>query len=430
MKKLFKVAGDLPKRQRLIIELAGFIIIVFFWWLITHPFVSRKVELNVFNGVPPYSYQIYDTKDQLILKESGDKFKLPDDGTFTLKLIDAEKTESSVELNIKPENQGAKFENTSSAIGLQIIARLQYRLPMINKGILPAPGAVFSSFGELSKDKINVNLSSKYIISPDAIKSLEKDSISTSAINSLHKIENSQYSNVDDLHKGLQATLSASDFNKFNYDISKAVEVSSIMSVSSLLFNSMYSIFLNILGYIEAIFFSIVVGFIISLIPFFRGLLSRYIDAIRFVPLAAVTGLFIAWFGIELNMKVQFLAFGIFVFLLPVIVQRIDEVEKVYKQTAFTLGATDWQTIRYVYWPHVLSRILDDIRVLTAISWTYIIVAETVNKENGIGALIFTARRHSRLDQVFALLILIIIIGLIQDLAFARIDRKLNPHKY
>lgn len=430
MKKLFKIAGELPKRQRLIIELVGFIIIVFFWWLITHPFVSRKVELNIFNGVPPYSYQIYDHKDQLVLEGTGDKFKLPEDGIFTLKLIDAEKTESSVKLDIKPENEGKKFENTSSDLGLQIIARLQYRLPLVNKGILPAPGAVLSSFGELSKDKINVKLSSKYIISPDAIKSLEKDSVSSSAINSLRKIENSQYSNIDELHKSLQATLSASDFNKFNYDISKAVEVSSIMSVSSLLYNTLYSVFLNILGYIEAIFFSIVVGFVISLIPFFRGLLSRYIDAIRFVPLAAVTGLFIAWFGIELNMKVQFLAFGIFVFLLPVVVQRIDEVEKVYKQTAFTLGATDWQTIRYVYWPHVLTRILDDIRVLTAISWTYIIVAETVNKENGIGALIFTARRHSRLDQVFALLILIILIGFIQDLLFARIDRKLNPHKY
>lgn len=194
--------------------------------------------------------------------------------------------------------------------------------------------------------------------------------------------------------------------------------------------NTFYSLSLNILGYLEAIFLSIIFGFIIGLVPFFKSLFGKYIDAIRFVPLAAVTGLFIAWFGIEFNMKIQFLSFGIFVFLLPVVVQRISEVDNIYKQTAYTLGAKNWHTIRHVYFPHVSSKLIDDIRVLTAISWTYIIVAEMINNENGIGSLIFIARRQSRLDKVFALLILIIIIGLIQDLFFSWLDKKLHPYKY
>lgn len=195
--------------------------------------------------------------------------------------------------------------------------------------------------------------------------------------------------------------------------------------------NAFISIKLNILGYIEAIALSLIIGFIIGLVPFFRSLWRRYIDAIRFVPLAAVTGLFIAWFGIYMDMKVQFLAFGIFVFLVPVVVQRIDELDKVYLQTSYTLGATDWQTIRNVYWPSVTSRIIDDIRVLTAISWTYIIVAELVNtEEGGLGALIFKAQRSSRLDKVFAILLLIILIGFIQDLIFAWLDKKLFAFKY
>jgi NitT/TauT family transport system permease protein len=193
--------------------------------------------------------------------------------------------------------------------------------------------------------------------------------------------------------------------------------------------NAYYSIKLNILGYLEAILASLLLGFIIGLFPFFRSLLAKYIDAIRFVPLAAVTGIFIAWFGIYTNMKVQFLAFGITVFLLPVVVQRIDEVEEIFLQTAYTLGASSWQTIRTVYWPYVTSRLIDDVRVLTAISWTYIIVAEMVNKENGIGAMIHIAQRQSRLDKVFALLIIIIIIGILQDRLFVYIDRKLFPHK-
>lgn len=194
--------------------------------------------------------------------------------------------------------------------------------------------------------------------------------------------------------------------------------------------NTFYSVKLNIYGYLEAIGLALFLGFIIGLFPFFKSLLNRYVEAVRFVPLTAVTGLFIAWFGIETNMKVQFLAFGILVYLLPIVVQRISEVDKIYLQTSFTLGASNWQLFRSVYWPFVTSKIFDDIRVLTAISWTYIIVAELVNKTGGIGALIFTAARQSRIDKVFALLFVIILIGFLQDRLFVWLDKVLFPYKH
>ena len=180
----------------------------------------------------------------------------------------------------------------------------------------------------------------------------------------------------------------------------------------ALLRNAFKSIWLNLQGYIWAIIIAIPIGFLIGLIPLFRGLFARQIDAIRFIPLTAVTGLFMAWFGIGNVMKVAFLAFGIFVYLVPIVVQRVKEVEKVYLQTTYTLGATNWQTIKTVYLPSVLSKISDDIRVLVAISWTYIIVAEMVNSsEGGIGALIWKKARQADIDMVFAVLILIVVIG-------------------
>ena len=130
-------------------------------------------------------------------------------------------------------------------------------------------------------------------------------------------------------------------------------------------------------------------------------------------------------------MKVNFLAFGIFIFLTPIVVQRINDVKDVYLKTVYTIGATNWQTIKSVYIPSVFSKLIDDIRILTAISWTYIVVIETTNsEEGGLGALTWTARRFSRSDHVFALLILIIIIGIIQDRIFVRLDKELLPHKY
>lgn len=195
--------------------------------------------------------------------------------------------------------------------------------------------------------------------------------------------------------------------------------------------NTCLSLGLNLAGYIEAILISLPIGFIIGLYPFFKGGFQRQVDAIRYVPLTAVTGLFIVWFGTGTAMKVHFLAFGILIYLLPVIVQRISEVDDVYLKTVYTLGATDWQTIKTVYIPSVLSRISDDIRVLTAISWTYIIVAESIDNTGGIGGLIWRVGiRQGRVDKVFAMLIIIILIGVIQDKLFVYLDRLFFPHKY
>lgn len=206
---------------------------------------------------------------------------------------------------------------------------------------------------------------------------------------------------------------------------------SELLTDNDLVINTTKSIGLNLAGYILALLLTLPIGFAIGLVPVLRGLFQRYIEAIRFVPLTATVGLFFMWFGIGVAMKSAFMAFGILIFLLPVVVQRIDEVEDVYLKTVYTLGATDWQTVRTVYIPSVMSRLWDDIRVMTAISWTYIVFIESTVSEGGLGDLLLKgAKRRGRFDKVFALLVLIIVIGVFQDKIFAYMDRKLFPHKY
>jgi NitT/TauT family transport system permease protein len=197
-----------------------------------------------------------------------------------------------------------------------------------------------------------------------------------------------------------------------------------------LLQNSWTSIWRNFNGYYKAVIYAIPIGFLIGLFPIFRALFAKYVDAIRFIPLAATTGIFIIWYGIDEEVKVNFLAFGIFVYLLPIVVQRIDGVEKVYMQTAKTMGASKWQTIRTVFIPAVFSRVFDDIRVIVAISWTYIVIAELINNQGGLGVMLHTAARQSRIDKVFAILLAIVVIGILQDQLFKWLDRIIFPHKY
>jgi NitT/TauT family transport system permease protein len=186
----------------------------------------------------------------------------------------------------------------------------------------------------------------------------------------------------------------------------------------------------NFLGYFKAILYALPIGFLIGLLPIFRALFYKYIDAIRFLPLAATTGIFILWYGIEEEVKVNFLAFSIFVYLLPVVIQRIDEVDSVYIQTAKTMGASKWQIIRTIFIPAVFSKLFDDIRVMVAISWTYIVIAELINATGGLGHKIQILARQSNTDGVFAVLIIIVLLGVLQDFIFKMLDKLFFKHKH
>ncbi len=194
--------------------------------------------------------------------------------------------------------------------------------------------------------------------------------------------------------------------------------------------HTFHSVWLNFKGYFWAILISVLLGFAIGFIPLFNGLFSRPIDALRYLPISALTGLFMLWFGLGDGMKVAFLAFGILVYMIPVVVQRIREVEDVHIQTAYTLGANNWQSLRTVYFPSVFSKFMEDLRVLTAISWTYIIIAEILNNTGGLGSLLYWLARRDKTDKVFAILLLVIFIGILQDRLFAYLDKRLFPHKY
>lgn len=198
----------------------------------------------------------------------------------------------------------------------------------------------------------------------------------------------------------------------------------------NLIWNSWFSIKLNLMGYIEAVLISIPVGFAMGLIPDVRSLISKYFDAFRFLPLPAISGIFVAVFGMEISMKVHFLSFGIMLYLIPVIVQRMDEIEQIHKQTITTLGASKWQKIKHLYFPYVISKITDDIRVLVAISWTYIVIVELYNKQGGLGGMIFESARSSQTAEIYALVLIIITFGYLQDMAFKSLDKMIHPFKY
>lgn len=194
--------------------------------------------------------------------------------------------------------------------------------------------------------------------------------------------------------------------------------------------NVWFSVRINIMGYLKCILAALTVGFAIGLFKPVRVMFSQQVNALRFVPITALMGVFIAVSGLTIATKINFLAFGIWVYLVPVVVQRIDEVNVTHLQMMKTLGATFWQTVRYVTWKSVIARLSDDIRILVGISWTYIIVAELAGIQGGLGSLIFLGERQSNVGKVYAVIFIIVAIGIAQDAIFRLADRLIFKFKH
>jgi len=210
-----------------------------------------------------------------------------------------------------------------------------------------------------------------------------------------------------------------------------------LITEHQLFFNIFYTVRLNLLGYVYALAIAFPLGFLIGLFPLPHALFQKYVEAVRYLPIPCISGIFIATLGLGFTMKASFLAFGLLIYVLPVVVLRISELQNpsndkdfVYLQTIKTLGASNWQKFKEVYFPYVMEKVFNDIINLTAISYTYVVIAEVLNKEGGIGATIATLTRQSLIAEVYALLFVIILIGILQDFLLKTFDKLLFPYKY
>jgi NitT/TauT family transport system permease protein len=160
-------------------------------------------------------------------------------------------------------------------------------------------------------------------------------------------------------------------------------------------------------------------------------LVNRIFDPIvapmRYLPITAFIPLLILWFGIDESQKVAFLFLGTVVFLLPAVVDAVRSVPDELVQTAFTLGATRGQVIVTVLIPAALPQIFDGFRTMNAIAWTYIILAEIVNAQSGIGYILDLAQKHLKPEWSFAGILVVGVIGILTDVGIRSVNRLLFP---
>jgi len=149
----------------------------------------------------------------------------------------------------------------------------------------------------------------------------------------------------------------------------------------------------------------------------------------RSLPLAALIPLTIVWFGIEDQQKVMFIFIASVPFILSDTVAAIGAVPQRYVETAQTLGATRREIITKVLVPLALPDIVTTLRFLFGLALGYVMLAEVINAQLGLGALIIISQKRSRLEDIYFLLIVIGILAYLIDRGIYWFQRRIFPYR-
>jgi NitT/TauT family transport system permease protein len=157
------------------------------------------------------------------------------------------------------------------------------------------------------------------------------------------------------------------------------------------------------------------IGILMSTWRIVGALLEPIIDFIRYLPVPALVPLLIIWLGIEEESKVAVLWMGTFFQLVLLIADDAKRVPREFVEIGYTLGARSGQILRDIVFRGMLPSTVDNLRITLGWCWTYLIVAEIVAANTGIGHAIWSMRRFVKTPEVMAGILTIGVIGLLTD---------------
>jgi NitT/TauT family transport system permease protein len=149
----------------------------------------------------------------------------------------------------------------------------------------------------------------------------------------------------------------------------------------------------------------------------------------RNLPVAALIPLTILWFGIDETQKVMFIFIACIPFIYADAVSAITGVPERFVETAQTLGASGWQVVRKVLVPLALPDIYSSLRHLFGLAFGYIMLAELINAQHGLGYLLMASQRRGMSEHIILILLIIGLLAYGIDRLLFWFQRGLFPYR-
>jgi NitT/TauT family transport system permease protein len=149
----------------------------------------------------------------------------------------------------------------------------------------------------------------------------------------------------------------------------------------------------------------------------------------RNLPVAALIPLTILWFGIDETQKIMFIFIACVPFVYADTVAAISAVPDRYVEAAQTLGASSSQIVRKVLVALALPDIYNSLRQLFGLAFGYIMLAELINAQHGLGYLLMASQRRGLSEHIILILIVIGLLAYGIDRSLFWFQKGLFPHR-
>jgi NitT/TauT family transport system permease protein len=209
------------------------------------------------------------------------------------------------------------------------------------------------------------------------------------------------------------------------YDVVRRVVV--WFSDGDLLSDVRISFFRVVAGWALSALIAMPLGLLIGTFRMVQALLEPLTDFIRYMPAVAFVPLVMLWVGIDEGAKIGIIFIGTFFQMVLMVAEDVRRVPMAQIEAAQTMGATRSEVIEQVIIPSAKPALLDTLRITMGWAWTYLVVAELVAANSGLGYAIIKAQRFLQTDKIFAGIILIGALGLAMDQGFRWVHRTAFP---
>lgn len=180
-------------------------------------------------------------------------------------------------------------------------------------------------------------------------------------------------------------------------------------------------------GFLLACVVAIPIGIFAGTFKIGEAFIEPPMEFIRYMPAVAFIPLIMVWAGIGESAKILLIFIGTFFQLVLMVAAITRQVSVDLLQAAFTLGASRWQAIETVLIPAIKPNLMNTLRMTLGWAWTYLVVAELVAVNSGLGYAIMKAQRYLNTEQIFVGIIVIGLLGLLSDRIFAYCNRRFFP---
>jgi len=180
-----------------------------------------------------------------------------------------------------------------------------------------------------------------------------------------------------------------------------------------------------LLGFLIAALAGITLGAIIAQFRLVERTFYPYLVALQTLPKIAIAPLIIVWFGFGVPSKVIIAATVAFFPVLVNVIVGLKTIDQSKLDLMRSLNASHWQTFRLVRFPNALPFVFAGLDIAIVFSVLGAIVGEFVGAQRGLGNLILQFNFGLDIAGVFAVLILLSVLGVSLHLVMQVIQRRL-----